>query len=148
MKLTSRQLYSNRIRPFMEKDVIKVLAGQSRVGKSCILRQIAGEIHQEQPDANIVFINMEFQEYRSQEITGVALILFNKLYVLLLAAGICRLHVPRQTYTAWAAWLYSCRLLHETCRQHGNMSSPAMQYVASCRLICRLLQCEMPPFAT
>lgn len=65
MKIINRQLYSERIRPFIEKDVIKVLTGQRRVGKSCILRQIAEDIRMQQPDANIVFINMEFQEYRS-----------------------------------------------------------------------------------
>lgn len=64
MRIISRPLYSDRIRPFIGKDVIKVLTGQRRVGKSCILKQIAEEIKEQQPDANIIFINMEFQDFR------------------------------------------------------------------------------------
>lgn len=64
MRIISRPLYSDRIRPFIGKDVIKVLTGQRRVGKSCILKQTAEEIKEQQPDANIIFINMEFQDFR------------------------------------------------------------------------------------
>lgn len=64
MEIINRQAYSDCIRPFIDKNVIKVLTGQRRVGKSCILQQIAGEIRAEQPEANIIFINMEFREFR------------------------------------------------------------------------------------
>lgn len=39
MKLINRPLYTERIKPFIGKDIIKVLTGQRRVGKSCILKQ-------------------------------------------------------------------------------------------------------------
>lgn len=64
INIVNRPLYSDRIRPFIGKDVIKVLTGQRRVGKSCILRQIAEEINEIEPSANIVFINMEYQDFR------------------------------------------------------------------------------------
>ena len=37
MKLINRPIYTERIRPFIGKGIIKVLTGQRRVGKSCIL---------------------------------------------------------------------------------------------------------------
>ena len=35
------------IRPFIGKNVIKVLTGQRRVGKSCILKQLANNMSQD-----------------------------------------------------------------------------------------------------
>ena len=40
IKLINRQDYTERIAPFINKNIIKVFTGQRRVGKSCILRQI------------------------------------------------------------------------------------------------------------
>lgn len=65
MKFIDRKLYSNRIRPFIDKGVIKVLTGQRRVGKSYILLQLMNEIKNENPDANIIYINKEQEEFRS-----------------------------------------------------------------------------------
>lgn len=65
MKLINRPLYTNRIRPFIGKNIIKVLTGQRRVGKSCILRQLQNDIHQDYPQANILYINMEYEEFRN-----------------------------------------------------------------------------------
>ncbi len=39
-----RPLYIDRIHPFVNKDVIKVLVGQRRVGKSYLLLQIIEEL--------------------------------------------------------------------------------------------------------
>lgn len=65
MKLINRALYTDRIRPFIGKGIIKVLTGQRRVGKSCVLMQLMNEIAQENPDANTVYINMEHEEFRA-----------------------------------------------------------------------------------
>ena len=62
--LINRPIYTQRIRPFIGKDIIKVLTGQRRVGKSCILQQLMNDIHNENPNANIIYINMEFEEFR------------------------------------------------------------------------------------
>lgn len=64
MNIIKRSIYTERIKPFIGKGIIKVLTGQRRVGKSCILMQLQQEILAEQPQANIVYINMEFAEFR------------------------------------------------------------------------------------
>ena len=38
-QLINRQYYTELITPFINKNIIKVLTGQRRVGKSCILQQ-------------------------------------------------------------------------------------------------------------
>ena len=45
-KLIQRELYMNRIRPFMNKDIIKVLTGIRRCGKSVMLQLIQSELLQ------------------------------------------------------------------------------------------------------
>ena len=54
-----RSKYSDRMRPFIGKQLIKVLTGQRRVGKSYILKQTMIHISQNDPNANIVYINKE-----------------------------------------------------------------------------------------
>lgn len=64
MKIINRTIYTERILPFVGKGIIKVLTGQRRVGKSCILQQLITDIQAKNPDANIIFINLEFEEFR------------------------------------------------------------------------------------
>ncbi|MEQ3236276.1 ATP-binding protein [Bacteroides cellulosilyticus] len=54
-----RPLYTNRIEPFIGKDLIKVITGQRRIGKSYILLQISDIIKEKTPEANIIFIDKE-----------------------------------------------------------------------------------------
>lgn len=56
--LKKRKGYIDRIKPFMQKSVIKVLTGQRRVGKSFLLYQLIEEILAEEPDANIIYVNL------------------------------------------------------------------------------------------
>ena len=63
MKLIIRQEYTDRIKPFINKPLIKVLTGQRRVGKSYIMVQLMNQIRNMQKGANIVYINMELEEY-------------------------------------------------------------------------------------
>lgn len=58
-----RPVYSNRIMPFVDKQIIKVITGQRRVGKSYIMYQIVDEILGTNPKANIIFINKELKEF-------------------------------------------------------------------------------------
>jgi len=58
-----REFYLQKIRPFVNKQLIKVLTGQRRVGKSYILQQIKDEIITANPNANIIFINLEKLEF-------------------------------------------------------------------------------------
>ena len=57
--LIDRTSYIDRIKPFMRKDIAKVLTGQRRVGKSFLLYQLAKLIMTEEPEANIIYINLE-----------------------------------------------------------------------------------------
>ena len=63
IQLINRPSYTERIAPFVNKNIIKVLTGQRRVGKSCILRQIQEHIEQTHPDANNICINKELEEF-------------------------------------------------------------------------------------
>ncbi len=64
-KFIPRERYINKVLPFIEKEVIKVFTGQRRVGKSYLLYQIIDKITQENPDANIIYINKELEEFSS-----------------------------------------------------------------------------------
>jgi len=51
-----RKRYSDKIKPFIGKQIIKVLTGQRRVGKSYVLKQIIKQLEQ---NANIIYIDKE-----------------------------------------------------------------------------------------
>jgi len=63
-KYIKRSYYLDRILPFMNKDIIKVLVGQRRVGKSYLLFQIMDELIRQgtRKDA-ILYINKELHEF-------------------------------------------------------------------------------------
>ena len=58
-----RETWLKKIRPFYENELIKVLIGIRRCGKSVILKQIANEI--EADDAHKIFINFEDLEFNA-----------------------------------------------------------------------------------
>lgn len=64
MKIIERTIYTERIIPFFNKGIIKVLTGQRRVGKSFLLKQLSETIQNNYPEANIIFINKEFEKFR------------------------------------------------------------------------------------
>lgn len=53
-----RKQYIDKIKPFVNKRVIKVITGQRRVGKSYLLYQLIEEL-QKEPDNHIIYINKE-----------------------------------------------------------------------------------------
>ena len=63
--MLKRELYLAKIRGFYHSNLIKVLVGIRRCGKSVILEQIANELREkEKVDAeHIIFINFEYIEY-------------------------------------------------------------------------------------
>lgn len=63
INLIERPYYTDLITPFINKNVIKVLTGQRRVGKSCILRQLWQQICTIIPEGNAIFINKELDEF-------------------------------------------------------------------------------------
>lgn len=61
--IIQRNLYTDKVRSYMRKNIIKVFSGQRRVGKSYLLFQIIHIIEQEEPDSNIIYINKEDLEF-------------------------------------------------------------------------------------
>ncbi|MFT4061493.1 MAG: ATP-binding protein [Edaphocola sp.] len=57
--LILREKYLDKIKPYIGKQLIKVLVGQRRVGKSYILLQTMAAIKKQDDDANIIHINKE-----------------------------------------------------------------------------------------
>ncbi len=58
-----RNSYIEKIRPFIGGELIKVLTGQRRVGKSYMLFQIMDEIKNAEGEVNFIYINMELYEF-------------------------------------------------------------------------------------
>ena len=65
MKQLVREKYLSRIRPFFHDDMIKVLTGVRRCGKSTIMEQIRDELLRNGiNDDNIVYLNLDLKRYR------------------------------------------------------------------------------------
>lgn len=59
-----REKYLSKIRPFYNQDLIKVITGIRRCGKSVILKQIIDELKEQGiQDEQIIYINFEFENY-------------------------------------------------------------------------------------
>ena len=57
--IQKRPDYLARVKPFIDKRIIKVFTGQRRVGKSYLLYQIIQHIQNSDPEASIIYINKE-----------------------------------------------------------------------------------------
>ena len=58
-QIIHRKRYLNRLKPFIDKQVIKVLTGQRRVGKSYLLYQLIQHIQATKSKPTIIYINKE-----------------------------------------------------------------------------------------
>lgn len=64
IKMIKREVYLSRIRGFYNSDLIKILVGIRRCGKSVILKQIMDELKEKGCDSDhIIYINFEYIEY-------------------------------------------------------------------------------------
>jgi len=59
-----REKYLKKVRPYIGKDIIKVLTGQRRVGKTIILRQVLDMVTREVKNAHTIYINKEQNDYK------------------------------------------------------------------------------------
>ena len=57
--INNRSVYIDKVRPFLNSNIIKVFTGQRRVGKSYLLYQIIQEILKYNETATILYINKE-----------------------------------------------------------------------------------------
>ncbi len=66
MKLYRREQYLRKIRPFYDADLIKVITGVRRCGKSCLMECIANELRERGvAEKDIVYLNLDKRGYRS-----------------------------------------------------------------------------------
>ena len=61
--MVKREKYLQDIRPFYDEDLIKVITGIRRCGKSVLLEQIIEEIKDKTDEEHIIYINFENVEY-------------------------------------------------------------------------------------
>jgi len=61
--MIKREKYLNDIRPFYDEDLIKVITGIRRCGKSTLLEQIALELREKVNENHIIYINFEDVRY-------------------------------------------------------------------------------------
>lgn len=64
--MLKREIYLSRIRGFYDSDLVKILVGIRRCGKSVILKQIMNELRENGTDnEHIIYVNFEFIEYEN-----------------------------------------------------------------------------------
>ena len=62
--MIKRELYLSKIRPFYDSDLIKVIVGIRRAGKSTIMMQIIDELKDKNiSEEQIIYINFEYKEF-------------------------------------------------------------------------------------
>ncbi|MCF8296528.1 MAG: ATP-binding protein [Saprospiraceae bacterium] len=59
-----RKKYLEKVKPYIGKDIIKVLTGQRRVGKTTILKQIIDLVENENNNAKTIYINKENKDFQ------------------------------------------------------------------------------------
>lgn len=60
-----RPYYTDKIRPYIDKPLIKILTGQRRIGKSYLLRQLMAIIVEDNPNAQLIYINKELKAFEN-----------------------------------------------------------------------------------
>ena len=63
-KYFERKIYFNRIRPFINKNIVKVITGQLGVGKRYFLLQLIDFIKTSYPDGQVISISLELNDFR------------------------------------------------------------------------------------
>lgn len=64
MELIPRPQYTEKIAGLINRGMILILVGQRRVGKSKVLELFLDWLNQNRPNANVVYINKEYQKFR------------------------------------------------------------------------------------
>jgi predicted AAA+ superfamily ATPase len=73
-----RDTYLKKVEPYIGKQIIKVLTGQRRVGKTILLKQIQNLVHQLDKEANTVYINKEQNEFKQIKMQTICLTISNR----------------------------------------------------------------------
>lgn len=65
MEIIERPKYLNHILSLLGRDMIIILVGQHRVGKSYMLKQLQNWLQTHRSTANVVYINKELHAFKS-----------------------------------------------------------------------------------
>lgn len=65
MNLFPRPQYTEKLAGLINRGMMLILVGQRRVGKSKVLELFRDWLKQNRPEANVVYINKEYQEFRN-----------------------------------------------------------------------------------
>ena len=66
MKIYPREFYLKQLRPFYDSDLIKVITGIRRCGKSCLMQSVALELKGNGvAEKDIVFLNLDKRGYKN-----------------------------------------------------------------------------------
>jgi len=65
MSIIERKSYIENIKPYINKNLIKVFVGQRRVGKSFLMRMTCNHIRQQDAQANTIYIDKEQYDFDS-----------------------------------------------------------------------------------
>ena len=72
MRMIKRETYINRVRPFINKDMVKVFTGIRRSGKSTLLKLVQQELIADGVSENqIIMINFESMEYANRDFMSI-----------------------------------------------------------------------------
>ena len=65
-RIFHREAYLRKLRPFYRSDLIKVITGIRRCGKSCLLLSVMEELRREGvPEESIVYLNLDKRGFKS-----------------------------------------------------------------------------------
>ena len=65
MKIYKREKYLEKVRPFYDSDLIKIITGIRRCGKSCILKLIVDELKQKGVSSDhIIYIQLDKKNFK------------------------------------------------------------------------------------
>jgi len=56
MSIIERKTYLEYIKPYIDKEIIKVFVGQRRVGKSYLMKMTSNYVAKQNPQANIILL--------------------------------------------------------------------------------------------
>lgn len=113
MKIIERPIYLDHIKSLLNKEMMLILIGQRRVGKSYMLRQLKNWIDENRSDANILYINKELNSFghikTSTDLHAAASSAFNADGEKIQSKGSLAILPPSKTIilNMWCRWIWS-----------------------------------------
>ena len=145
--MVRRSVYLEKISPLIGTDVIKVITGMRRSGKSVLLEQIQAMVLERHPKAKIVSINLEDDENAQYRAKGV---LYEKLNSILKQAGKRMVYLfldEIHDVDGWETALNSLRLRPNADLYITGSNSKLLSGELATYLTGRYVEIKMTPFS-